>query len=55
MAKKPKAKVRQQTSKNLRRNLLFIPLVALVIKFIWLAVIPGHGMLGADEIGRAHV
>ena len=48
MAKKPKAKVRQQTSKNLRRNLLFIPLVALVIKFIWLAVIPGHGMLGAD-------
>ena len=48
MAKKPKPKVRQQTSKNFRRNLFLIPLTALVIKLIWLAVIPGHGMLGAD-------
>ena len=48
MAKKPKPKVRQQTNKNFRRNLFLIPLTALVIKLIWLAVIPGHGMLGAD-------
>lgn len=48
MAKKPKPKVRQHANKNFRRNLFLIPLTALVIKLIWLAVIPGHGILGAD-------
>ena len=48
MAKKPKAKVRQQTSKNLRRNLLIIPSIVLLAKFIWIAAMPGHGLLGAD-------
>ena len=48
MAKKPKAKVRPQVSKNLRRNLLIVPSLVLLAKFIWIAAMPGHGLLGAD-------
>ena len=48
MAKKPKARANVKTIKNLRLKLFLVPFLALLIKFIWLASIPGHGLLGAD-------
>ena len=49
MAKQPKAKVKQvRNVKNLRIKLLIIPAIALLIKLIIIAKIPGHAWLGAD-------
>lgn len=48
MAKKPKAKVSPQVSQNFRRNLLIVPGLVLIAKFIWIIAMPGHGLLGAD-------